>query len=246
MRTIDLIKIFLRSLSIESSFNYSHMQNIGFAYSLIPLVRRLGGGRERTAGILQRHVRLFNTHPYMTGAIIGSVARIEAACPAEDCPEAVALKESVMSPYAAMADPFFWGALRPLSLIVGVIMAVKGLVAAPIVSIVLYNAIHLWVRIKGFIEGYRHGRGAIDFIKTLNMPDMSRRIRWASLLLLALLATIVTTLQPLPGVESLGLLGLLPVLGVMLLFAWLVEKGVSPLMLLYGSTVILVGVAVIQ
>lgn len=246
MRTIDLVKIFLRSLSIESSFNFSHMQNVGFAYSLIPLMKRLGGERKSIAPILQRHVQLFNTHPYMTGAIIGSVARLEEGCSGDDCPEAVLLKESVMSPYAAMGDPFFWGALRPLTLIVGVIMALKGLIVAPIVSIVLYNSIHLWVRVKGFIEGYRDGRGAIDFLKTLNMPDMSRNIRWASLFLLALLAIIITMLQSFPGVESFGVWRSVAVLVVILVFSWLMEKGLSPLILLYGSTVLCAGVAVIQ
>ncbi len=244
MRTIDLLKIFLRSLFIESSFNFSHMQNIGFAYALIPLVKRLGGGRKRTARILERHVQLFNSHPYMTGAIIGSVVKLEEECPGGDCPEAVTLKKSIMSPYAAIGDPFFWGALRPLSLIVGVIIAVKGFIVAPIVSIVIYNAIHLWVRIKGFIEGYRNGRGAIEFLKTMNLPDMSRKIRWASLFLLALLTVTLMIILPFPGVKSFGFWGSILVLVAILLFSWLMEKGLSPFVLLYGSTVVIM-VAVI-
>jgi len=244
MRTIDFAKIFFRSLSIESSFNFSRMQNIGLAYSLIPLVKRLGGDRKVAARILERHIQFFNSHPYMTGPIIGSVVRLEENCKGGDCPEAVKLKKSLMSPYAAMGDPFFWGALKPLSLIVGVIIAIKGLILAPLVSILIYNSIHIWVRLKGFVEGYRDGRGAIDFLKTINMPEISGKIRWASVLLLSLLTAVILAVRPVPGVEDLGFFGSLLVLVAIIICSRAIEKGVSPLAILYGSAVVFLIMAI--
>ncbi len=244
MRTIDLVKIFFRSLSIGSSFNFSHMQNIGFAYSLIPLVKRLGGDRKGAAQILERHIQFFNSHPYMAGPIIGSVVKLEENCKGGDCPEAVKLKKNLMSPYAAMGDPFFWGALKPLSLIVGVIIAIKGLILAPLVSIMIYNSVHIWVRLKGFVEGYRDGRGAIDFLKTINMPNISRKIRWVSVFLLSLLTTVILAVRPVPGVEDLGFFGSLPVLVAIIVCSWAIGKGVSPLTILYGSSVVFLLIAI--
>jgi len=76
MKKVDLIEMFLRSLFVQSSWNFKKMQNTGFAYSLIPLVRRFGVDKERVSGALTRHTQQFSSHQYLTGAIIGSVARM--------------------------------------------------------------------------------------------------------------------------------------------------------------------------
>lgn len=245
MRVIDLARIFFRSLSIAASFNFSNMQNVGFAYSLIPLVKKMGGERKMVAQILERHIQFFNSHPHMTGPIIGSVVRLEENCKGGDCPEAVKLKKSLMSPYAAMGDPFFWGALKPLSLIVGVIIAIKGLILAPLVSILIYNSISIWVRLKGFVEGYRDGRGAIDYIKTINMPKISRKIRWVSVFLLSLLSAVILAVQPIPGLEDFSYLGSLMVLVSIIICSWAIGKGVSPFSIIYGSSVLFLIIALI-
>ena len=238
MRAIDLARIFFRSLSIGASFNYSRMQNIGFAYSLIPLVKRMGGDIKGTAEILERHIQIFYSHPYMTGPIIGSVVRLEESCKGADCSEVIKLKKSLMAPYAAIGDPFFWGALKPLSVIVGVIMAIKGMLLAPLIAILIYNFISIWVRLKGFVEGYRDGRGAVDYLKTINMPKISREIRWVSVFLLALLSAVMLAVQSVPGVEKFGYVGGLLVLVAIIICSWVIQKGISPLVIIYGSLIL--------
>ena len=62
------------------------------------------------------HLQMFNTHPYLTAAVIGSVVRLEED---GDKLEADHLKKAVMGPYAAIGDSFFWGRcghFRPLAL----------------------------------------------------------------------------------------------------------------------------------
>ena len=64
------------------------------------------------------HLQLFNTHPYFSAPIIGSIVRLE-----EEQAEKAnlltpsAIKKSFMASYAAIGDIFFWGALRPFALL---------------------------------------------------------------------------------------------------------------------------------
>jgi len=239
----DLIEIFLRSLFVQSSWNFRRMQDVGFAYSLIPLARRFGDNKERISGVLTRHVQSFSSHPYLTGAIIGSVAKLEEASEGDNCPEALRLKETLMAPYAAIGDPFFWGGLKPLSSVAGVILALEGLLVAPLFFLLMYNSIHLWVRLRGFIEGYIDGKGGIGFLSAIDLPGKTRMLKWVTTFFLALLcAVFVNSSFPLAdfpwGVAVGGTFALI------LLCFWLLGRGISSLVVLYGAVALLFVVTV--
>ncbi len=221
------------------------MQNVGFVFSLIPLIRKMGVNKQRTTGILTRHISLFNSHPYLTGPIIGSVTKLEEeSSEVDDCPEAVRLKKALMAPYAALGVPFFWGALRPSCVIAGIITALEGFLLAPLFFIFLYNCVHVWVRLWGFIEGYRDGKGAIEFLRGIDMPQKTRMIKWVSLVMLALLAAIVLAM---PSFSSPGISRIITVALALssMLFCWfIIKRGISPLVLLYGAFFIFVVIAI--
>ncbi len=241
----NLAKIFLRSLTIQSSWNFSSMQNIGFAFSLIPFIEKSGRNREQSARILKRHLELFSTHPCLSGPVMGSVVKLEEeSCESNGCAEAVNLKKALMAPYAAIGDPFFWGALKPSSAIVGVIMAIEGFLVAPLIFLLLYNSFHIWVRLRGFIEGYRDGRGAINFIRALNLPKMSRKTRWISVILLGILAGAIIAVPPVPYACGAGFFARILLLIIILFCFWMVKRGISPLVILYGTSIIFLMVAV--
>ena len=186
MKKSTLLNIFLRSLTIQVSFNCRRMQNLGFAFSMLPMIREKGKESEDPAVFLARHLEMFNTHPYLASSVIGSVIRIE-----EDdaAPESAAdLKEALMGPYAAIGDGFFWGALRTFSAVAAVLSALAGTLAAPFLFLLLYTPAHLWVRIKGFMEGYRWGRNGITFIKGLDLPKETINIRYGTVILVGMLA----------------------------------------------------------
>jgi PTS system mannose-specific IID component len=221
------------------------MQNVGFAFSLIPLIRKIGVDKQRRAGILTRHVSLFNSHPYLTGPIIGSVTRLEEdSCKDIDCPEAVSLKKTLMAPYGALGVPFFWGALRPSFVIAGVITALEGYLLAPLFFMLLYNCVHVWVRLKGFIEGYRDGKGAIEFLRGIDMPQKTQMIKWFSLVSLSLLAVIVLAMPSFSVLEIPGIIAVPPILISILLCRFIIKKGISPLVVLYGTFFIFVIIAI--
>ena len=243
MKKGDLIEMFLRSLFVQSSWNFRRMQNVGFAYSMIPLARKFGENKERISGILTRHVQSFSSHPYLTGAIIGSAAKLEESSESDNCPEALRLKETLMAPYAAMGDPFFWGGLKPLSSVAGVILALEGLLVAPLFFLLVYNSIHLWVRVRGFTEGYLDGKGGISFLSAIDLPGKTRMLKWVTTFFLAILcAVFVNSSFPLAdfpwGVAMGGTFALV------LLCFWLVSRGISSLAVLYGVVALLFVVTV--
>ncbi len=209
---------------------------MGFAYSMIPVIRQLGKNKDEIAAMLTRHLKLFNTHPYMSGPIIGSVAKLEEECSRQgECQEADNLKKTLMAPYAAIGDSLFWGSLKPFAAVLAVVLALKGYWIAPVVFLLAYNSLHLLVRVKGMVEGYRNKKGGIDFIRILNLPQLSRRIRWLSVILLGILAYNVSEVPYFDFINHLDILEKTSVLMVVFVCFWLIKEGISSLKILYGA-----------
>lgn len=242
MKKATLFRIFLRSLTIQVSFGFRRMQGLGFAFAMFPLISEQGKEWSEKERFLVRHLQMFNTHPYLVSSVIGSVIRIEeeASIPglAED------LKKALMGPYAAIGDAFFWGALRSFSAVGAVILALAGSLLAPIAFLLLYTPAQLFVRVKGFLEGYRCGRNGIDFIRALDLPKESVKIRYLLLVLIGLLAAAAVdtagracNFSPeMPG----GAVGLVFLL---LVFAS-VRLGISSVKILYGMSLLCMALSI--
>jgi PTS system mannose-specific IID component len=235
------LKIFFSSLFIQSSFNYRGMQNLGFAFSLLPLARLWGGDKEHLAALLTRHLQLFNTHPYLSAPIIGSVARMEKDNMEADNAGAAAVnvKNALMGPYAAIGDSFFWGAIKPLAAVFSVLLALQQYLLAPLALLLLYNPVHLWVRVWGFVEGYRHGKEGIYFIRCLELPQLTGRIRWISLSGLGAIAAMISHSI---HTSSLGrpveFLAPVVFLSLIILCYWGIRNGISQVKIIYGMFII--------
>ena len=67
----DRFKVMLRSQLLQGSWNYERMQNGGWVYSLIPALKKLYPQRDEASAALKRHLKFFNTHPYIAGREIG-------------------------------------------------------------------------------------------------------------------------------------------------------------------------------
>ena len=235
------IRIFLRSLLIHSSFNFWRMQNLGFAYTMIPLILQRGADKEAVSRFLARHLEGFNTHPYLSGPVIGSVVRLEETTEEGQAGSACSeMKNALMGPYAAIGDTFFWGAWRPFSAIMAVLLAREGFVLAPVLFLVVYNPLHFWVRCKGFLEGYRRGREGIRFVSAMNLPEAAGKIRWLSLAMLGALAALAAQSAGHAAGETPALItGALSLAAVLLCF-WLLKIGASAILLLYGTAAVLI------
>lgn len=234
----------LRSILQQGSWNFERMQNLGFIYQLMPGLRRLYG-LNPPAEVLQRHTDYFNTHPYMASWIAGTVLRLEEKQLAgEPTPlDATAFRNMVMAPYAAMGDALFWGALRPLAAVVGLLLAIQGVIWAPLALLVLFNLPHLLCRCGGWLLGYRLELGSVELLQRLRLPDVAIRLKELTIVLLGILCALLVA----HGCEQREIVpfwgGLL--LPVLLLFAWLARRGVTSFSLVVITTVSLLGLTLV-
>jgi PTS system mannose-specific IID component len=218
------------------------MQNMGFTMAIIPLIRELGLQRKESEKILTTHLQLFNTHPYFSAPIIGSIVRLEEEQAEKgESFDAIAIKKSLMASYAAIGDIFFWGALRPFASIIAVVSVYMGLIIAPFAFLLIYTPAHFWVRLKGFIEGYRGGKKGFEFIRSLNLTDIAVKIRWLSLFILTgLIIWLSCNGAYWPFIKTYGVIMKLTALATVMLCLLLIKEGVSQIYIIYGAVVMFI------
>lgn len=155
------------------------MQSLGFVYAIWPALRWLYPDEEQRLLAIHRHLRLFNTHPYLAAAIIGGVLRHEERIAnGEESATAVnQYKEALMSPLAAVGDSFFWLALRPFAGAAAAIGSLWiGLWSVPL-FLGVFVIPHLMLRVMFFRQGYRRGGGVVPYLASLELPRLGQRLR---------------------------------------------------------------------
>lgn len=177
---------FMRSFMIQAVWNGERMQNIGFAYSIIPLLNE--NVIENPEEILASHLEFFNTHPYMASAMVGAVGRMEVD---RLNPEEIrAFKRGLMGPFGALGDSLFWSSLKPVATLVGVSLALGGRAfLAVAVTLILYNTLHLWTRLWGFWNGVNLGRWMVYRFTRIRFGRLKSWLAMTAILLLAVMTT---------------------------------------------------------
>ncbi|HEX7239447.1 MAG TPA: PTS system mannose/fructose/sorbose family transporter subunit IID [Longimicrobiaceae bacterium] len=152
--------LLLRSFAVQGSWNYQTLIGTGFAFVLLPaLRRRFRGDEEGLRAAVARHAELFNSHPYLVTVAAGAVARLE-----EDGvpPETIRrFKSALRGSLGSIGDRLVWQAWRPACALLAVALLLAG---APwwvgvSVFLLVYNALHLWLRAWGLRTGLRDGLG---------------------------------------------------------------------------------------
>ncbi len=237
------LHIWLRLLFLQASWNFERLQGIGFFYALLPGLKKLYR-KDELGDVSRRYVGYFNTHVYLAPLVAGAVLKLEeqkAAGQADPDFSIEEFKEMVAAPYAAIGDALFWGGLRPLAAGVSLFFAVKGILWAPLIFIVLYNIVPIWFRTVFFVRGYRQGMDSVKFIQEHKLPDWAIHTKEAAVVVLGGLSAFMVfsqlTHHQLPG--WLGLLTLLP----MVMLSLIARKGVSTLVLVFITvgTIFLLG-----
>ena len=142
----DRQKVWWRSTFLQGSWNYERMQNLGWAYALIPAIKKLYTSKEDRAAALERHLEFFNTHPYVAAPIIGVTLALEeekANGSEIDNTAIQGVKIGMMGPLAGIGDPVFWFTVRPILGALGASLAMAGNVVGPILFFVLWNLIRM-------------------------------------------------------------------------------------------------------
>ena len=135
-----------RSMFLQGSWNYERMQNGGWAYSLIPALKKLYPSGEEAKEALKRHLEFFNTHPYVAAPIIGvTLALEEERANGADIDDAAiqGVKVGMMGPLAGIGDPVFWFTVRPIVGAIAASLATGGSIISPLFFFIVWNAIRI-------------------------------------------------------------------------------------------------------
>ena len=187
----DRQKVWWRSTFLQGSWNYERMQNLGWAYSLIPAIKKLYTKKEDQAAALERHLEFFNTHPYVAAPIIGVTLALEeekANGAAIDDAAIQGVKIGMMGPLAGIGDPLFWFTVRPILGALGASLALTGNIIGPLIFFLAWNAIRmafLWYTQE---LGYKAGS---EITKDMSGGILQDITKGASILGMFILAVLV-------------------------------------------------------
>lgn len=170
-------KVAARSQFLQGSWNYERMQNGGFAFSMIPAIKKLYKTDEDRQAALKRHMEFFNTTPFMASPIFGVTLALEEerANGGEVDDEAInGVKVGMMGPLAGVGDPVFWFTVRPILGALCASLAMSGNILGPIMFFVVWNLFR-W----GFMWytqefGYKAGSAITDDLSGTMMQDVTR------------------------------------------------------------------------
>lgn len=283
----DRISIWWRSTFLQGSWNYERMQNGGWAYTMIPAIKKLYKTKEERAAALERHLEFFNTHPYVASPIIGVTLALEEeranGTPIDDV-TIQGVKVGMMGPLAGIGDPVFWFTVKPILGALAASLAMGGNILGPIIYFVAWNAIRMGFMWYTQEFGYQAGSKITDDLSGGLLQDITKGAsilgmfilgslvnRWVSISFVPKVSEVqldkgayiewdqissgaqgikealeqqaqglslsdvkVTTLQDnldslIPGLAALGLT---------LLCMWLLNKKVSPILIILGLFVV--------
>ncbi|AFU20268.1 PTS mannose transporter subunit IID [Actinobacillus suis] len=256
----DLNAVVRRSNLFQGSWNFERMQGLGFAYSMVPVIKRLypdQNSQERKDAI-KRHLEFFNTQPFVAAPVLGvTIAMEEERANGKEIDNAAinGIKVGLMGPLAGVGDPIFWGTVRPVFAALGAGIALNGSILGPILFFVLFNLVRLATRYYGVTYGYKKG---LDVVQDMSGGLLQKLTEGASILGLFIMGAlvqkwtsinvplVVSKIQMQDGTEQTTTVqqildslmpGLLPLL---LTFAcmWLLRNRVNALWIIVGFFVI--------
>lgn len=74
----ELKQVFVRSIAYNSSFNYARQLNLGWAWSMMPVLRKLyGDDKEAMSEALKRHLVFNNITPFICTLLMSITAALE-------------------------------------------------------------------------------------------------------------------------------------------------------------------------
>jgi PTS system mannose-specific IID component len=244
----DLRRVFWRSMLLEANFNFETMQNTGFAFAMLPVLKKLYRSRESMAEALQRHLQLFNTSTYGCTLILGLASAMEeqnSVDPEFNADSINAVKLGLMGPLAGVFDSLFWGTLKVIAAGVGTSLALKGNLSGAVLFILLFNVPHLLLRFNLTFIGYKAGT---RFLQQLSLNNVMDRLKdGAAILGLMVVGAMPATLMnihtplsfssgeagSLQGILDQIVPSVLP-LGLTFLVYYFIKRGVKTTTLLIG------------
>ena len=144
----DLSNLALRSIPMEHSWNYERMMHMGYAWALMPILKKLYPKDEDFREALQRHLEFYNTTPFIITFPLGISAAMEeersTSVDTFDTKSISDVKTALMGPLAGIGDSIFWGTLRIIATGIGTSLALQGNLLGPLLFFLVWNVPH-WI-----------------------------------------------------------------------------------------------------
>ncbi|MGI6741323.1 MAG: PTS system mannose/fructose/sorbose family transporter subunit IID [Brevefilum sp.] len=153
----DLMKSFWRTvLAFQFGWNYERMQSVGYAFSIMPILKRLHPDPEDFKEAFITNLNFFNTNP-VVGAplIVGAHAALEEAGASYDSTEG--LKVGLMGPLAGVGDTVVWALYNSIIFTIGGSMALNGNAFGPIFVMLMVFFPYMAVRYWQYFWAYKQG-----------------------------------------------------------------------------------------
>ena len=204
----DRLAVAWRSTFIQGSWNYERMQNGGWAFSMIPAIKKLYKTKEERSAALKRHLEFFNTHPYIASPILGVTLALEEeranGAPVDDV-AIQGVKVGMMGPLAGVGDPVFWFTVRPMLGALGASFAMGGIILGPIIFFLGWNIIR-WAFMWYTQEfGYKAGSKITDDFSGGLLQDVTKGASILGIFVLAALVQRWVSIKFLPVVSTVKL-----------------------------------------
>ncbi len=182
-----------RLFMIQAAWTYERMLGIGFGFAAEPMLRGLGQGGDGRAfrQAVARQSRYFNAHPYLASLSVGAAVRAE--LDGEPVDKIERLRTALVGPLGSLGDRLIWAGWLPACAAIGLLLvAVSAGAWAVVAFLVLYNVVHVWLRVWGLRAGWRTGVGVAG---ALAAPGLQRALEAvapvAALLVGAALASVL-------------------------------------------------------
>ena len=245
----ELNAVFFRSISYNGSFNYERQLNMGWAFSLMPVLRKLyGDDKEEMTKALKRHLEFNNITPFICTILFGITTALEeenANDPDFDESSINAVKVGLMGPLSGIGDSIFFGTIRTLGASIGCSLALDGSALGPILFFLIFNIPNFLSRY--FLMGYGYKLGTSFLQKVEQSGIISKVFKATAILGLMVIGAMVSSTVKVPITLIVGNVNILDTING--IFPKLLSLGVTLLIYQFlkkdmKATTILLGIIV--
>jgi PTS system mannose-specific IID component len=183
------LSLWLRSLSLQGSWNHQRMQNLGLLWTVLPWLRQRPRNVDQDRVFCRQYFGFFNTNPYLANFLLGGLVRLEDdRARGESFPAGLigTFQDSVGRALASLGDQLFWLGLRPTVAMVICLAALLGRTAAVLVVIAVFAVGQLTLRWLAVRRGFALGMDIVDLLFDPRWHTWIARLKRAGMVLTGL------------------------------------------------------------
>lgn len=177
----DFLGMYWRHFNLFSVASWEVLGGLGFAQTMVPVIRRFYKTKDDISAALKRHLTFYNTNPWLGAIIPGMVASMEEErANGQPVDEAAieGVKVAMMGPFAGVGDSLFWATFIPILLAICAAWAQSGNTAlmwlSPITALVVLILSNMFIPYYLMRFGYRQGLSALqDLQQRKLLADLS-------------------------------------------------------------------------